>query len=147
METHKKWAPPRQIRFKCPPPGYQDIFHFDGYVGPLECIFIAPLALFNEGAPGHFFHLMEAPMMRLQSAKILLRWPSRMHIYGFVYNRKFLEQFDSMGVPGHIPILWLTVALFNEGAPGHFFHLMEVSTMRLPNVKMLLRWSSRMQIS
>ena len=23
--------------------------------------FMAKLALFNEGAPGHFFHLMEAP--------------------------------------------------------------------------------------
>ena len=36
---------------------------------------------------------------------------------------------------------------FNEGAPGHFFHLMEVPTMRLPNVKMLLHWPSRVQIS
>ena len=35
--------------------GYQDIFHFYGYVGPLECIFIALLALSNEGVPGHFF--------------------------------------------------------------------------------------------
>ena len=38
------------------------------------------------------------------------------------------------------------MALFNEGAQGHFFHLMEVPTMRLPNIKMLLRWPSRMQI-
>ena len=47
--------------------------------------------------------------MRLQSTKILLRWPSRMHIYGFVENRTFfniMEQFDSMGVPGHFSILW-----------------------------------------
>ena len=43
--------------------GYQDIFHFYGYVGPLECVFMAPLALFNEGAPRHVFHLMEAPTM------------------------------------------------------------------------------------
>ena len=50
------------------------------------------------------------------------------------------------GVPGHLPILWLTVALFNEGAPAHFFRLMEAPTMRLPNVKMLLRWPSRMYI-
>ena len=84
--------------------------------------------------------------MRLPNVKMLLRWPSRMHIYGFVENHTFLEQFVNMGVPGHFPILWLTVALFNEGAPGHFFHLMEVPTMRLPNVKMLLRWSSRMHI-
>ena len=89
--------------------GYQDIFQFYGPVGPLECIFMAPLALFNEGAPGHFFHLMEALMMRLQSAKILLRWPSRMHIYDFVENHTFfciMEQFDSMGVPGHFSISW-----------------------------------------
>ena len=39
---------------------------------------------FNEGVPGHFFHLMKAPTMRLQNAKMLLCWPSRMHIYGFV---------------------------------------------------------------
>ena len=70
-------------------------------------MFMALLALFNEGAPGQFFHLMEAPMMRLQSAKILLHWPSRMHIYGFVENHTFfnmMEQFDSMGVPGHFYI-------------------------------------------
>ena len=58
--------------------------HFYGSVGPLECIFMAPLALFNEGVPAHFFHLMEAPTMRLPNAKILLCWPSRMHIYDFV---------------------------------------------------------------
>ena len=62
--------------------GYKHIFHFYGSVGPLECIFMALLALFNEGVPTHFFHLMEAPTMRLQNAKILLHWPSRMHIYG-----------------------------------------------------------------
>ena len=68
---------------------------------------MAPLALFNEGTPGHFFHLMEAPMTRLQYAKIMLCWPSRMHIHGFVENRTFfymMEQFDSMEVPGHFSI-------------------------------------------
>ena len=82
--------------------GYQDIFHFDGYVGPLECIFMAPLALFSEGAAGHFFSLWTAPTMRLPNVKMLLHWPSRMHIYGFVESRTFfyiMEQFDSMGVP------------------------------------------------
>ena len=42
--------------------------------------------------------------MRFQNAKILLRWPSRIHIYGLVENRTFLnmmEQSDSMGVPSH----------------------------------------------
>ena len=42
--------------------------HFPS-VGPLECIFMALLALFNEGVPGHLFHLMEAPTMRLQTQK------------------------------------------------------------------------------
>ena len=32
-----------------------------------------------------FFHLMEAPTVRLQNIKILLHWPSRMQIF---------EQFD-----------------------------------------------------
>ena len=63
--------------------GYQCNLHFYGSVGPLECIFMAPLALFNEGVPAHFFHLMEVPTMRLPNVKILLCWPSRMHIYGF----------------------------------------------------------------
>ena len=51
-----------------------------------------------------------------------------------------------MGVPRHFPILWLNGGLLNEGAQGHFFNLKEVPTTRLPNVKMLLRWSSRMHI-
>ena len=42
--------------------------------------------------------------MRFQNAKILLRWPSRIHIYGLVENRTFLEQFDRMGVPAHFLI-------------------------------------------
>ena len=58
---------------------------------------MAPLALSNEGVPAHFFHLIEAPMMRLPNVKMLLHWPSKMHIYGFIENRTFLEQFDSMG--------------------------------------------------
>ena len=37
--------------------------------------------------------------MRFPKVKILLRWPSRMHIYGFVENHTFLEEFVSMGVP------------------------------------------------
>ena len=39
------------------------------------------------------------------------------------------------------------LTLSNEGAPAHVFHLMEAPTMRLPNVKMLLCWSSRTQIN
>ena len=40
---------------------------------------------------------MEAPTIRLPNVKILLCWPSRMQIYGFIENHTFLEQFDSMG--------------------------------------------------
>ena len=36
--------------------------------------------------------------MRLPNVKILLCWPSRMQIYGFVENHTFLEQFVSMGM-------------------------------------------------
>ena len=61
--------------------------------------FMALLTLSNEAVPTHFFHLMEAPTMRLPNIKILLCWPSRMHIYGSVENYTFLEQFVSMGVP------------------------------------------------
>ena len=64
--------------------GYQRNLHFNGSIGPLKSIFMAPLALFNEGVPAHFFHLMEVPTMRLPNVKILLCWSSRMHIYGFV---------------------------------------------------------------
>ena len=77
--------------------GYRHIFQFDGNVGPLECIFMAPLAPNQRGVKFNFFHLMEAPTMRLPNVKMLLRWPSRMQTYGFVENHTFLEQFDSMG--------------------------------------------------
>ena len=45
-------------------------------------------------------------MMRLPNVKALLRWPSRMHIYGIVENHTFLEQFVGMEVPAHFTILW-----------------------------------------
>ena len=35
--------------------------------------------------------------MRLSNVKMLLCWPSRMQIYGFVENHTFLEQFVSRG--------------------------------------------------
>ena len=44
--------------------------------------------------------------MRLPNIKMLLHWPSRMQIYGFVENRTFLEQFVSMGVRDHFSIVW-----------------------------------------
>ena len=52
---------------------------------------MAPLAFFNEGAPAHFFHLVEALIMRLPNVKMLIRSPSRMYICGFVENGTFLE--------------------------------------------------------
>ena len=52
--------------------------------------------------------------MRPSNVKILLCWPSRMQIYGFVENHTFLEQFVSMGVPGHF---------FNLGVPAQFSQL------------------------
>ena len=59
------------------------------------------MALSNEGVPVHFFHLIETPTMRLPNVKMLLHWPSRMHIYGFIESHTLLEQFASMGVPAH----------------------------------------------
>ena len=54
--------------------------------------------------------------MRLPNVKMLLCWPSRMQIYGLVENHTFLEQFVSMGVPGHFS---------NLGVPGHFSNMTE----------------------
>ena len=53
--------------------------------------------------------------MRLPNVKKLLRWPSRMQIYGFVENRTFLEQFVSMGVRDHFPMCWNFLLEFCEG--------------------------------
>ena len=53
--------------------GDQCNFHFNGSVGPLKSIFMAPLALFNEGVPAHFFCLMEVPTMRLPNIKMFFR--------------------------------------------------------------------------
>ena len=50
--------------------------------------------------------------MRLPNVKILLCWSSRMRVYGFVENRKFLEQFVSRGVPAQFS---------NLGVPAHFW--------------------------
>ena len=77
---------------------------------------MALLTLSNEGAPAHFFHLTEAPTMRLPNIKILLCWPFRMQIYGFVENHTFLEQFVRMGVPAQFS---------NLGVPAHFSNIME----------------------
>ena len=54
--------------------------------------------------------------MRLPNVKMLLCWPSRMRVYGFVENHTFLEQFVSMGVPAQFS---------NLGVPAHFLNIME----------------------
>ena len=48
-----------------------------------------------------------------------------------------LQPCSGIGVGGTRPFsnIMAPLALFNEGVPAHFFHLMEVPTMRLPNVK------------
>ena len=56
--------------------------------------------------------------MRLPNVKMLPHWPSRMHIYGFIENRTFLEQFVSMGVPAHFKILWSLLWLLHFGGAG-----------------------------
>ena len=56
--------------------------------------------------------------MRFQNIKILLCWPSRMHIYGFIENHTFLEQFDSMGVPAHFSISWSLLWFLHFGGAG-----------------------------
>ena len=72
--------------------------------------------------------------MRLPNVKILLCWPSRMQIYGFVENHTFLEQFVRMGVPAQfsnlgVPAqfsnLRVPAQFSNLGVPAHFSNIME----------------------
>ena len=72
--------------------------------------------------------------MRLPNVKILLCWPSRIQIYGFVENHKFLEQFVRMGVPAQfsnlgVPAqfsnLRVPAQFSNLGVPAHFSNIME----------------------
>ena len=64
--------------------GYQHNFHFYGFIDPLECIFMAPLALFNEGATNTLFSPYGGTHDEAPERKKLLRWPSRMQIYSFL---------------------------------------------------------------
>ena len=91
---------------------------------------MAPLTLSSAGVPAHFFHLMEAPTMRLPNVKILICWPSRMQISGFVDNHTFLEQFvrmgvpaqfSNLGVPAHFVRMGVPAQFSNLGVPGHFW--------------------------
>ena len=61
--------------------------------------------------------------MRLQNVKMLLRWSSRMQIYGFVENRTFLEQFASRGVPAQFSNLGVPAQFSNLGVPAQFSNL------------------------
>ena len=65
---------------------------------------MALLTLSNGGAPAHLFHLMEAPTMRLPNVKILLCWPSRKQIYGFVENHTFWSNLLAWGYQHNFPI-------------------------------------------
>ena len=56
--------------------------------------------------------------MRLPKVKILLCWPSRMQIYGFVENHTFLEQFVSMG--GTSTFFNMMEQFVIMGVPAHF---------------------------
>ena len=86
-------------------------------VGPLECIFIALLALFNEGVPDHFPILwLRWPFLlrgyqrtflspnggthnETPKCKMLLRWPSITHIYCFVEIALYLCTM-------HLSLIW-----------------------------------------
>ena len=96
---------------------------------------MALLTLSNEVAPTHFFHLMEAPTMRLPNVKMLLCWPSRMQVYGFVENHTFLEQFVRMGVPAQFSNLGVPAQFSNLGVPAQFSNLgvpAQFSNLRVP---------------
>ena len=58
--------------------------------------------------------------MRLPNVKMLLCWSSRMRVYSFVENRKFLEQFVSMGVPAQFSNLGVPAQFSNLGVPAQF---------------------------
>ena len=61
--------------------GYQDICIYYGSVGPLECIFMAPLALFNEGLRAHFFFAFIG---------INVKAPKRKHIAPLAFYNAYL---------------------------------------------------------
>ena len=64
------------------------------------------------------FHLMEVPTMRLPNVKMLLRWPSRMHIYCFVEITLYLCTM-------HLLLIWsllmqLKSSCYERGGDGDF---------------------------
>ena len=61
--------------------------------------------------------------MRLSNIRMLLCWPSRMQIYGFVENHIFLEQFVSMRVPAQFFNLGVPAQFSNLGVPAHFWSI------------------------
>ena len=68
--------------------------------------------------------------MRLPNVKILLCWPSRMQIYGFVENHTFLEQFVS-GRGGTSTIFQSggTSTIFQSGGTSTIFQSGGISTI------------------
>ena len=67
--------------------------------------------------------------MRLPNVKMLLRWPSRMQIYGFVETHTFLEQFVSRRVPAQFSNLGVPAQFSNLGVPAQFFQSGGTSTI------------------
>ena len=61
--------------------------------------------------------------MRLPNVKILLCWPSRMQIYGFVDNHTFLEQFVRMGVPAQLSNLGVPAQFVRMGVPAQLVRM------------------------
>ena len=67
--------------------------------------------------------------MKLPSIKILLCWPSRMQIYGFVEKRTFLEQFVRMGVPAQLSNLGVPAQFSKSGGTSTIFQSGGTSTI------------------
>ena len=96
---------------------------------------MASLALFNEGVPAHFFHLVEAPTMRLPNVKMLLCRPSRCIFMALFEITHFWSNLIACGYQCTLPLYHAFVI--------DMVIAMEAPTMRLSNVKMLLCRPSR----
>ena len=107
---------------------------------------MALLTLSNEGAPAHFFHLMEAPTMRLPNVKMLLCWSSRMQIYGFVENLTFLEQFVSRGVPAQFSNLGVLAHFWSIRLVHVFFNFLEFR-YPLASICLVMIWYKSMGVN
>ena len=64
-------------------------------------LFMATLTLQNA-----YLWLHRPFLMKLPNVKMLLRWPSRMHIYGFIENRTFWSNLLAWGYQLTFPMVW-----------------------------------------